>query len=214
MTRQKFFFLMAVLAGLVAAGSLAWLLSAFLPQKTVLVAKSDVPARGPVTEVEAVSLPKAGLPPDAVTERGELAGKVARGFIPAGTVLRRAMLQPKWAAGAAGALAEIGPGYRMLALPLTADTTVGGCVASGDRIDVYLVRGGRAELVAADVLVFSGPGVPSREGKKGFGALTGGDREQEKRDSLVVVVRPDEAERLVSALGGDGKLVAVLRPLD
>ncbi len=179
----------------------------------VLIAAGDVAPRAQVGAVKKVTLPAAGVPEDAVTDESALSEKVSRGFIPGGTVLREAMLQPRWAAGAAGALAEIGREYRLVALPVTLETSVGGCAATGDRVDLYaLGKEGEAELVVSDVLVFSGPGVPSQPPGKGLGSL--GSQEQKSQDAVVLALRAAEVEKVLDSLAKGERLVAVLRPLE
>jgi len=217
LNRSKAFLLLAFMCAALAAGAAAWLLHVSLPQKTVLVAAADIGPRGqiPASAVRKVSLPAAGVPDDALVDEASLSGKVARGFIPAGTVLREAMLQPRWSAGAAGALAEIGPEYRLVALPVSLDTSVGNCVAAGDRIDLYAVgRDGRHALVASNVLVFSGPGLPSKPPAKGLGILSGQQDQQKPPDALVLVLHESEVDRVVAALAESSRLIAVLRPLE
>ncbi|MBC7105628.1 MAG: hypothetical protein H5T97_06800, partial [Firmicutes bacterium] len=139
---------------------------------------------------------------------------VTRGFIPAGTVVREALLQPRWAAGAAGALAEIGSEYRLVALPLSAETTVGGFVASGDKIDIYSLKPGEpAAPIVTDVLVYSGPGAPSRPPEKGLAALGGGGQ-QAAPQALVVALRAEDVEKVMAAVRDGGRIVAALRPLE
>lgn len=214
-TKSRFFLVLAFACAVVAAGAAAWLLHNFLPQKTVLVAAADIAPRSQVhvTAVLKVSLPAAGVPGDAMTNEAALSGKVARGFIPTGTVLREAMFQPRWSAGAAGSLAEIGPEYRLVALPVSLDTSVGNCVAAGDRIDLYVVKkDGSHGLVVANTLVFSGPGSPSSPPAKGIGTL-GGQTEQKGVEAVILILPESDVDRVVGALSEGGRLIAVLRPL-
>lgn len=216
MSRSRLFLVLAFVCAAVAAGATAWLLHVFLPQRTVLVAAVDIAPRSQVhvSAVRKVSLPAAGVPGDAMTSEAALSGKAARGFIPAGTVLREAMFQPRWSMGAAGSLAEIGSEYRLVALPVSLDTSVGNCVAAGDRIDLYAVKkDGSHALVVSNVLVFSGPGLPSRPPAKGIGAV-GGQAEQKGSDAVVLVLHENDVGGVIGALGESSRLIATLRPLE
>jgi len=216
MERTKVMAVLAVVFAVAAAVSAGMLGRTFFPQRTVLVLASDVGPRSFISKeaVRKAVLPAAGLPPDALADEGALAGKVTRGFMPAGTVVREAFLQPRWAAGAAGTLAEIGAGYRLVALPLSAETTVGGVVANGDRIDIYALRPGEpAAPIVTDVLVYSGPGMPSTPPGKGLAALGGGGQ-QAAPQALVVALRSEDVEKVMAAIRDGGRIVAALRPLE
>jgi Flp pilus assembly protein CpaB len=71
---------------------------------------------------------------DTIRSAEQLKGKSARGFIPAGTVLRESMLQ-----AAVGPIARLKAGYVAVSVPNTINTTVAGAVKPGNSVRIKII---------------------------------------------------------------------------
>lgn len=133
----------------------------------------------------------AELPPSAVVDTAQLAGRVSARAIPAGTVITTDMFpDPQTRIGTL----VIPPGRRALALELRPVAGVAGFAGAGDRIDVYGVVAAadssppavRLVLQGIEVLSVNGSGLAPAQGQPGSPNLI-----------FLLAVTPAEAERLV-----------------
>ena len=196
---------MAVLAGIVAVSAVR----SYVDTVKVVATTREVDS-GQIVDagfLTMVDVPRGNLYPDAVYNAGEIAGMVARGYIPAGTVLRRSMFMPLAAAGTAGQLSVMsentGEKYLAVAVPNSLHTTVAGVLQSGNRVDIYTQARGEnpsPELLASNVQVIQAGF--TRDG-------------QQRTEGVVIAVRQQELSRILPYLfGGRGELVFVLRPVE
>jgi pilus assembly protein CpaB len=174
------------------------------PPLTVVAAARDI-ARGSIVADAAlttVTIPTRFAPPGSVRDPARAAGRVALADVAAGEILTR----PRLAGGAAGRVAALVPaGMRAVELPVA--STVG--AEPGDLVDVLATFGGGGTHteVAGEALE-----VLSIEGRAGGGALAAGATPAQR--GLVVLVEPDEAERLAFAAAFATLSIAVLGPAD
>jgi len=108
------------------------------------------------------------LPSDVVYSLAELEGKAPRGVIPTGTVLRQAMFKPIEQFGAEGMLSEY-PGRKAISFDLNIDTTVGGEIKSGSRVDIHAILSNASSQETHGVIAENAPillvATPSPENK-------------------------------------------------
>lgn len=72
---------------------------------------------------------------DTIRSASQLKGKSAKGFIPAGTVLRESMLQP-----AVGPIARLKNGNVAVSVPNTINTTVAGAIKPGNIVRIKIIN--------------------------------------------------------------------------
>lgn len=192
----------------IGAGALSvWLVRSYVGTVKVVSALTDLDAGAVIqaqnmTQVDCAS---GNLYPDAVRDPREVAGMVARGFIPGGTILRRSMFMSPQVAGVSGQLAALGKGYTAVAIPNTMSTTVAGALQSGDRVAVYASpKDAAAHIKLLDnVLVIQAGSIKTNEG-------------QQQSPGLVLALKEKDAETLIDYLPGGKKevpLVVVLKPV-
>ncbi|HET9672182.1 MAG TPA: Flp pilus assembly protein CpaB [Actinomycetota bacterium] len=151
--------------------------------------------------VRALTMPSRFVPPGALRDPARAAGRVATADVAAGEVVTRLRL----AGGDTGRIAAlVPPGMRAVHLAVAA----GAGAEPGDHVDVLATFGGGAthtETVAEAVEVLA----LRRDdgGPLGGGAVTGGL-------GLVVLVEPDEAERLAFATAFATLSIAIRGPAD
>lgn len=149
---------------------------------------------------------RGNLYPDAVREPREVAGMVARGFIPGGTILRKSMFVPPQMSGVSGRLSSMGRDYRAVAVANTMSTTVAGVVQAGDRVSIYVSSKDASAHVKLldDVLVLQAGAVETREG-------------EQQTQGLVLALGEKDAENLIDYLPGGRKeapLIFFLKPAE
>jgi Flp pilus assembly protein CpaB len=124
-----------------AAGILSvWLINSYIGAETVLVNNIDLD-RGAVVQPQALAqaqCPRGNLYPDAVVNVGQIAGKAAKGFIPAGTILRLSMFTDPQLTAPASRLTVLGKDYEAVAVASGMNTNVAGTLNVDDRVDVYV----------------------------------------------------------------------------
>ena len=194
---------MAVLAGIGAVSAIR----AYVDTVEVVAAAREVDAGQMIGAnfLVMVDVPRGNLYPDAIYSAGEIAGMVAKGYIPAGTVLRRSMFMPFAAAGVSGQLSVMsentGEKYLAVAVPNSLHTTVAGVLQPGNRVDIHAQARGEnslPELLASNVQVIQAGF--TRDG-------------QQQTQGVVIAVRQEELSRILPHLFG-GQLVFVLRPVE
>ena len=205
-------FLLAVLFGLAAAFLVVSAISAASRTERVVVAAREVAAFRQLTaeDLRLEEVPRAAVPKDAVRDLNQAVGKWTRGLLLPGEVLRQGHLaQESGFRGVLGAkLASMGdPGIRAMALPLGNETSVGGEVREGDRVDllaVVNVSAGGQQVLLSKVIATAVPVL-----KVGGGSSD--PMAPPSSGALVVAVRPDLAEDIAYVLGS-GKLYVLLNP--
>jgi Flp pilus assembly protein CpaB len=153
-----------------------------------------------------VDCARGNLYPDAVSDPGEVAGMVARGFIPGGTILRKSMFVSPRMSGVSGQLTSLGRDYRAVAVANTTATTVAGVVRPGDRVSIYVSPKEAPAHVKLldDVLVVQAGAVETGEG-------------QQQTSGLVLALGEKDAETLIDYLPGGRKeapLIFFLKPVE
>lgn len=100
------------------------------PETTAYELKQDVPAYGALREEQLtkVSVPKRWVPSTAVTDPGELRGKIAINPLRKGSLLQSDMMaeQP-----------ELKPGQQEIAIMIDAETGVAGKINPGSRVNIF-----------------------------------------------------------------------------
>lgn len=191
---------LAVLAGVLTV----FTIKSYVGTVNAAAAVKDIDA-GQIVEagsLAAVDVPQGIMYPDAVRNAGEVAGMVAKGYIPAGTILRKSMFMPPQAAGATGQLSVMGEGFLGVAVPNSLYTTVAGVLQSGNRVDIYTRAKDNAspEKLAQDIQVLQAGTVMTRDG-------------QQQTQGVVIALKQEELSRILPYLFGDQpKLVFVLKP--
>ncbi len=134
----KIFFVLAVFFAILAAFVGVYGYNTVAKMVPVIVASQDINAdEAPTGRMVAMSKEPAGsLKSDSITDAKQLKGMVAKGFIPAGTPLRMSMFQPSSGAGLAARLGTLDGDKVAIALPPSADTTVGNSLRRGDKVSV------------------------------------------------------------------------------
>lgn len=158
----------------------------------VLVAATDL-SRGTTLSASMLrqeDLPSAFAPPGALADAAGVEGRTLVSDLAEGEVLTRTRLGVE---GAGPVAALVPPGLRAFAVPASLPP---GSVRSGDRVDVLATFGGgrpHTETVATGLEVLMVLGV---EANGEITAVAGADA---SAPSLVLLVSPDQAERLAYA---------------
>jgi hypothetical protein len=149
------FVLLAAIAAIIAAGSL----SRATGTSQVAIASINIAADDAATvkNIGDAKIPQAAVQPDTALSLQDLQGMAAKGFIPAGTVLRKSMFQNISMAGAEAKL-SLEPDLIAVALPVSLDTTIGGEIKAGSHVDIDVVtKEGALVTVAGNVEVLTIP---------------------------------------------------------
>lgn len=127
----------AILCGLVAVILFYQKYNDIMMTKKVLVAKQDIKLDNLLSSKNAVfdGKPSGGLPNDYIVNEDEVQDKVAKGFIPAGTTIRKSMLKDNKGIGIE---AKLGENPQLIATSFEADlyTTIGGQLKIGSIVTV------------------------------------------------------------------------------
>lgn len=122
MKNYKTFFAAAILFAILTSIVAAYGYNTVAGVVDVVVAKRDIKA-DETMQPEALGYgktPKGAILSDTIRNPAELQGMIAKGYVPAGTVLRKSMFQQ---VTAAGARAKLKPGYVALAFNKDLDTS-------------------------------------------------------------------------------------------
>jgi Flp pilus assembly protein CpaB len=153
------FFAGAVLLALLAGLSVFSVLAAQAPTEAVWALVRDV-TPGEVLQpgdLQAKSVPAGAAPPGAVRSREEVAGKRLRYGLAAGDLLRKThLIEAK--SDVAQLLAEMGPSYRLVAIPV-ANVPAAHRVVPGDRLELTAVLPLQEKGVSTTVAVSLGEAV-------------------------------------------------------
>jgi len=180
---------------------------------TVVVATHDLRAGDRVGpgDVEERRVHSDGVPSGTVGAAGAAVGAYVAWPLASGEPLLARMLRPSRSGAAAARGLAVPDGDRAVAVPVQPAGAVGGLLAPGDRVDVFVTPPGAATLIGSDVLVLQlrsdqgqvmGDGDPQETHALGAGAARLG--------SVVLAVPAEEAGRYASA-AGSGTLYLALR---
>lgn len=206
MKNFKYWLLVAVVFAVLAAVGSVQAVRQFAGVVQAVAVKRDVQAGEVLTQNDLVMVEQARgtLYKDAVLLARDAAGMAARGFVPAGTVLRRSLLVPPQMVGVAGSLTSLGSGYVAVAVPNTLGTTVAGMLESGNRVDIYSRSSDKEPPVkaASDVLVLRTGVVRTAQGEQPV-------------QGVVLAVPAGDLDKLLPYITGgkEASLTFVLKPL-
>lgn len=104
----------------------------------VVVASRDIAADETIgdSNITTGKEPAGSLKLDSVRNIGEIRGMIAKGFIPAGTPLRKSMFISASGAGVAARLSAMDGNKVAIAMPDTVDTSIGKALKKGDKVAV------------------------------------------------------------------------------
>lgn len=176
----RLFFIITVIAAVAAALIGAYGYNTVARMVPVVVASQDInPDEMPTSKLVTMGKEPAGaLKGDTITRFEDLQEMVARGYIPAGTPLRKSMFQPAAGAGISAKLATMNNGCVAVAVGATIDSTVGNAVKRGDKVSIKAtMKGGTAVLLAPNAEILD---IPAREGSS----------------AVILAVTPQEAEKI------------------
>lgn len=207
MVKSRWYFLLALGVALMSGLYVYRYLQAINATQPVALAAQDVPAFTAITGdmVKAVSLPVAGVHPEAVRDKSDVVGRYSLHPIRSGEQILEAKITGH--GETADFLAGLRPDQRAVMIPVSLRQAVGGSLTPGHRIDVMMVvRGGETGSLARTLL----PGIRVLElhNDQG-GAWHPGD--DFPLAGVVVAVSSLEAEKLAFALE-HGELYLSLLP--
>jgi Flp pilus assembly protein CpaB len=142
------FLALAGVFALLAALATAQTLAAATQTAPAVVAKVDLSAHAVVfpDQLAVIEIPAPAGYEDGVPAISAAAGQVTKGFIPAGTVVRRSMLTDPQAAAPQGQLSALSRDVEFTGFALPAEAAgVGGTVRQGDLIDLYGIFPARSD---------------------------------------------------------------------
>lgn len=175
----------------------------------VVIATSDIPIGTRLTPslVAKRDWPRAGVPQGAVSEPGQVLGRLVKGGIARDEPILEHRLFPKDLAGAPGIMSVLVPsGMRAMAVGVNEVIGVSGFILPKDRVDVIATRtdqgtGKSTETILQNVEVLAVGKRLEQEGKQNIEVPT-----------VTLAVTPEQAERLALALQ-EGKIHIALRSI-
>jgi len=190
----KVFFFVSVILALLTSAAVAYGYNSVAGMVPVVVASDNIYEDRVVNSnnVTIRQFPKGGLQNDTVLDIEDIRGKVARGYIPRGTVLRNSMFQTVAGSGVPAKLSVM-PGKVAVAIPSDIYTTVGGTIKDGNTVSLFTITEEKVVEIIKSAVVLRSPG----EGRN---------------DGLVLAVLPQEAETIFSSIGRNDKLTVYLNP--
>ena len=147
----------ALFAGALAVAGSIYTIQNKIGAVPVVVAYQDLNDQKVIApgDIRIEQRPRSALYPDALSSPEQAVGWVARGYIPAGTVLRASMLLPPDKAGLSGELDHYA-GREGVALQAGLETNVAGSVRPGDMVEVTArYKDGQAERLFDAIPVLS-----------------------------------------------------------
>ena len=156
----------------------------------VLVVSSEIQEGTAVTLAHVIKQQrvKRDLQEDVITNLSQIEGKVARGVIPAGTVLRQAFFCLPDDLGIEGMLNKY-PGRHAYAFPSSINTTVGGEVKPESLVDIYALKKEQSGKIVSNIPVLT-----------------------VNEDAVVIALTPQEIEKINQAIMEEAVLKFVLLP--
>jgi len=199
---------LAVIAGCVA-GALYYIGA---QRVTTVVAARDIPVIRPLTtqDVEVRSVPPDALPIGAISNVGEVIGRVPIGPLWQGQPLVEQGLANDAAVFHTGL--TLRPGERAVAIPVTAVSAVGGAISPGARVDVLAVpiigrapAGRTVELLASDSLVLD---VRSESGAPYLAKRQDGAPGVDRIGSVILAIAPGDEVRFADRIATSSFVLA------
>ncbi|MFX4261191.1 SAF domain-containing protein [Pelotomaculum propionicicum] len=184
MKNYKTFFIAAVFCAVMAALVGVYGYNTVAKMATVAVASKDIMADEIASDknITIGKEPAGSLKEDSIRNMSDLKGMVAKGYIPAGTPLRKSMFMANAGAGVAARLGTLDGNLVAVAVPESTDTSVGGSLKRGDKVTVKSAsRAGAKETLSPKAEVLD---VPNKE--------TG-------VTAVLLALTPAEAERIAQA---------------
>lgn len=173
---------------------------------TPIVATAKKLSRGQIVQfndLTFVSVPKNRVPAGAYLKKELCADLAAVGLIPAGEVLTKDLLSPVSEAGAASELAKDYPGKVAYAVPLNINTTVGGKVEPGDRVELSaFIKNGNSssvQVISKSAVVFY---------------ISQGQSSTANNSAVVFALTPAENEQAKNCESAGANFKAVLLPVE
>jgi len=193
--------ILAVLAGLLAR----YVLSLHAPARQVLVAARDLPPHTRLAEsdLRRSILPPGGVPGDAVPNEGMAVGKVTRGLLLEGEVLRSGHMTSD--TGGVLALQLRGSGLRAMALPGEVVGNLRDRIAPGDRLELVAVLPVRTEKQNTTVASQVAAGAQVLEVIR-----PEPDAPSDEKGSVLVAMTQEEAAKVALAVAGGRLFVTAL----
>lgn len=124
--------------------------------------------------------PRGALQGDTILTPSDLDGMAAKGYIPAGTVLRKSMFQPMSKTGITAKLATM-PGKIAIALPANLNTLVGGVIKPSDKVNIKASEEGKTSELIKEAIILTTPNKGSND------------------NAITIAVTPQEAQELWNA---------------
>ena len=157
--------------------------------------------------IEPAEVIRGSVPPEAVRDSSDLAGRVAAATIQARQFITSASFVAPSEGGGGSLAAAIGSSGRVaVTISVNAERGVAHSIAPGDRVDILVVEGGSADVLLDNVKVLA------------VGQETAASTETEGTTSsggsglITFELLPDEAQQVVAA-NSSGSLYLTLRPL-
>jgi Flp pilus assembly protein CpaB len=182
-----------------AKGSQGESVVVFMTSKPIEVANRITEAMLTTTKVAPRFVPTGAF---SASQKAKLVGRVTAMTIPAGVPITAAMLAPP--GSEPGLRAIIPPGYRAVSVSVTEDSSVGGFIMPGSRVDVSAVgRDGVSKLILSDVEVGAVGQSMSEVGSDGAAVRIA--------KSVTLFVRPEQVGTLHAYTGNYGKIRLAMR---
>lgn len=187
-------FAVSAIFGLITVGIILYAYNTLASFTPVVRAQTDIQADEIATNqnITTDKTMSGAVQSDTVLNPQELQGMAAKGFIPSGTVLRKAMFQKISDAGIAAKLSTMGD---KVAIALPADTinTVGGNLKQDQEIVVKSTAKSTTRTLASKAIVLSAP-------------------KNKTSGSVVLAVSPNESDMIFNARGNNEQIVVELLP--
>ncbi len=176
----------------------------FSATEKALAAATDITPVSPesLDNLNQVDVARGNFYADTIRSTTDLIGTIPKGFIPAGTILRKSMFQPIGNAGMSGKLTLLGTDRVAVAIPNDLYTSVAGNLAEGDKVDVYLrPKGSMPTLALEDVPIL-----------QGATTMIPGQGEQSSQ-GIVLAVPSGELNKILQGMQGEQSMLVILKPL-
>ena len=157
--------------------------------------------------IEPAEVIRGSVPPEAVRDSSDLAGRVASATIQARQFITSASFVAPSEGGGGSLAAAIGSSGRVaVTISVNAERGVAHSIAPGDRVDILVVEGGSADVLLDNVKVLA-VGQETAASTETEGATSSGGS-----GLITFELSPDEAQQVVAA-NSSGSLYLTLRPL-
>lgn len=189
--------MLSILCGLIAAAIGVYSYNTLIKLVPIVVAAEDIQPNQLITS-KAITIsktPRGALLNDSIQNVEELRNSSAKGFIPAGTPLRKSMFLPLAQSSHSARLAALGEGYIALAVEKQMGTEIGGTVRAGDYVTIKAAsKDATVETLIERAFVLD---IPQKD---------------KNIDSIVLAIPPVEADRIAQAEAGGKTIYFELLP--